>query len=267
MSANGVKTDSHQPAGGGEATQTDDNVVRLPREWLGPREDLVQFDGPDDVVAAPPAPEDFWGEGSSELQSAVVGTPSPPPPVDARAAALGYPARVGRRLRRWPARTIAVGAAASALVILAVVVLSILGGQRTGSPHPRLAGLSHPSDTAADSGLLQIASRHFSRKAARIRRGPVAPRRRSRVPRRHPSKGRSTTVAPSGTSTLVASSYSPSSYSPNSSTAYGPSSSASSTGSQPVSSGGAQAASAQSSQPAFGQNGSLGPGRGAANTQ
>ena len=58
-----------------------DNVVQLPRDWLGPREDLVPF-GPRarEAEAAPEvadatafAAEDFWGENSESLHTAVRG--------------------------------------------------------------------------------------------------------------------------------------------------------------------------------------------------
>lgn len=253
-----MKTDSHQPTEGRETTRTDDNVVRLPREWLGPREDLVQFDVANDPVAAPPAPEDFWGEGSSELQSALVGTPVVPATADTRAAPASHRPRRFQSRRPWPARIAAVGAASAAL-ILAGVVISALGGHRIQPPHTQVAALSHSTDAAADSGLLRRAPRHVSVKPSRVHRVRAGAHRRVHVAHRHSPKP---PPAASGTTTLVASSYSPSS-----SVVYGGSSSASSTGAQIVSSGGAQAASAQSSQPAFGQNGSLGPGRGAPNTQ
>lgn len=46
--------------------EAEDNVVRLPRDWLGPREELIPF-GPsaeaeDDGLATPPSTHDFWGE-------------------------------------------------------------------------------------------------------------------------------------------------------------------------------------------------------------
>src|SRR5690348_15280318 len=85
---------------GGEQSPDDpgeDKVIRLPRDWLGPREDLVPFgpsadrdrgpeppsgprDAPDDASGRPPleevaplapepvSPDDFWGERSAALQ-------------------------------------------------------------------------------------------------------------------------------------------------------------------------------------------------------
>lgn len=65
-----MKTDGrHAKPGGRERDQ--DNVVRLPRDWLGPREELIPF-GPsaeaeDDGLATPPSTHDFWGEPAMGL--------------------------------------------------------------------------------------------------------------------------------------------------------------------------------------------------------
>ena len=160
-SANGVKTDSHDPAHRGEPIQTEDNVVRLPREYLGPREDLVRIGAPDPAATAPPAPEDFWGEGSSDLQSALVG----PPASKAAEAPTGGPPRWRHRPHSWPARTPTVIATATAALILAVVAISALGGQRPGPSHPRVASLSHPLAAPADG----------SRSAPRVQTAECAP--------------------------------------------------------------------------------------------
>ncbi len=251
----GVKTDSHDPAGG---SQTEDNVVRLPREWLGPREELVRIGDPDPAVAPPPAPEDFWGEGSSELQSALVGAPGVQPRAGEDSRQPGLPRPRDRRHPRL-ARTPAVIATATAALVLAVVVISALGGERPGPTRPLVASADGSSSTPK---VLQIDARHLSLKPTRAHRVhvPAASRSRARHPRRSHGQG-----SASGTSTppaLVASSSNS-----NSSVPYTESASVSSTSSQTVSNAPAQAASAQASQPAFGANGSLGPGHGAANTQ
>ena len=56
------------------------NVVRLPRDWLGPRDELVPFgvdrlDDPGDS-AAPPSAADFWGERAGAVQDVLQG-PTP----------------------------------------------------------------------------------------------------------------------------------------------------------------------------------------------
>lgn len=255
-----MKTDSQDPAEGREGTQTEDNVVRFPREWLGPREDLVQIGVPDAAATAPPAPDDFWGDGSSDLQSALVGpTVKDDDSGQADAAPAGSPPRPRDLGRSWPARTPALIAAATAVLILAVVVLSALGGRRSVPPHPQVASISRSRGTSANGsrpalGARMTDARHVSLKPARGRRVHGPARRRP-----HPTKTKRAASGTSATPTLIATSSSS-----NPSTAY---SSVTSTSSQTVSNTPAQAASVQPSQPAFGANGSLGPGRGAANTQ
>ena len=67
--------------GEGEKTTSDSNVVRLPRDWLGPRDQLVPFglsepddpfsaSEPDEPSASAPTASDFWGEGSANVQTA-----------------------------------------------------------------------------------------------------------------------------------------------------------------------------------------------------
>ena len=65
-----METDGRQAKPGGRGIEGEDNVVRLPRDWLGPREDLIPF-GPsaeahDETLATPPSTHDFWGEGAAD---------------------------------------------------------------------------------------------------------------------------------------------------------------------------------------------------------
>jgi hypothetical protein len=117
----------------GSATDRSEKVVRLPRDWLGPREDLVPFS-----QAAPPplepeldafAPNDFWGERAAVIHS-VVQAPEDDARQDPPAGESEKP-RSGRR--RLAAAAAVVGiAAAGALVIL-------LGGSpNRATPGPRL---------------------------------------------------------------------------------------------------------------------------------
>jgi hypothetical protein len=250
-----VKTDSHDPAHRGEPLQPEDNVVRLPREYLGPREDLVQIGAPP-ADAAPPAPEDFWGEGSSDLQSALVG----PPANEAAEAPTGGPPRWRKRPISWPARTPTVIATATAALILAVVVIAAIGGQLHGTPHPQVASLSDlPNGSNSSLSVMEGDARHPALNLARGRRAHDSGRRRAHAAHPRGSKGRRAATGKSTSPTLITSSSSS-----NTSATYGASSPVSPNSSQTVSSTPAQAASAQ---PAFGANGSLGPGRGSANTQ
>ncbi len=78
-SANRINMDGPQTEDGGRETVLEDNVVRLPRDWLGPRDELIPFgasapgqdDEPSEGFGPPPTANDFWGEDSSSLQSAL----------------------------------------------------------------------------------------------------------------------------------------------------------------------------------------------------
>jgi hypothetical protein len=110
-----------------------DNVVRLPRDWLGPRDELIPF-GPSadsaDESASPPTADDFWGEESSSIQTAVEAPAFVDPGWGAASRAR---AREGFHTR---ARAVWVlgGVAAALLITLAVV-----GGG--SSPKPASQGL------------------------------------------------------------------------------------------------------------------------------
>ena len=103
---------------------------------------------------------------------------------------------------------------------------------------------------------------HHSVRARRANRASQRPPRRAH---RHPLKSRTAAPAATPPATSTASSYGSST---SSSPAYSRSTSAPSTSSQPVTSQSAASTQhTQSTQPAFGQNGTLGPGRGAPGTQ
>ena len=97
------------------------NVVRLPRDWLGPRDELVPF-GPrassEDAEEPPPTAEDFWGERSASIHDA----------LQAPADSIDPP--TGTQARRWfdrRPRAAAVGGLAVALVVVIGVVSIVLG--------------------------------------------------------------------------------------------------------------------------------------------
>jgi hypothetical protein len=178
-----------------------ENVVRLPREWLGPPEELVPFGpsaraagverdesrtagrddstgrepagpdeshrrepaGPDDPRRHEPAgpAPDFWGEESAVLQD-VIETPAEPDIV---------PEGVGEsrpQVRRWQTRV----AAAAALVLCAVagtIVLASPGPRpvaRIGSADP--FGGSLPRAVAIAQASLTHAGTALSRAAQRV---------------------------------------------------------------------------------------------------
>jgi hypothetical protein len=119
--------ETREPGQGRRRPLTDGKVVRLPVDWLGPREELVPF-GPsaddhfkDTGVSSPPLrAEDFWGESSAAIHDAlepsvpVAGRPSPaapkaapsrmrqrrPPRLRVKVAVSFEPLRTSAALRR-----------------------------------------------------------------------------------------------------------------------------------------------------------------------
>lgn len=114
--------------------------MRLPRDWIGPREDLVPF-GPRttslELEAAPPSAEDFWGERSAAFHDALEA------PADrgggASTPAGAAPAHNGRRVfafraSHWPAAAVAVVGLAVAALSAISLVSSFTGHSGTRQP-------------------------------------------------------------------------------------------------------------------------------------
>lgn len=172
-----------RPGEHGSDDNDEDKVVRLPRDWLGPRDELVPF-GPsaehDDLKAesasvpdqdegsstSPEAisPDDFWGERSASLQG---------PLDDAEGDRTSEPQH--RRVR-------VAGAVAAAAVAVVVLVLLLVGGTSgPGKPHIS-AGLNPGGAHGASQPLL-------TQKPAPGHRTPTSRRRSkmNRSSRSHPS--------------------------------------------------------------------------------
>jgi hypothetical protein len=147
-------SEGRQTEGGEHEAQRPSKVVRLPRDWLGPREELVPF-GPraafgegDDPRPEPddsaPSPSDFWGEQSAAIQSAVQ---APAVPDDAHEGPAGahrvQPRRIDRRAAAGVAAIVTLAAAAVAALVLSSF------GQRA-APEP--AGSSKAGFAAVLSG-------------------------------------------------------------------------------------------------------------------
>jgi hypothetical protein len=112
------------------------NVVRLPVDWLGPRDELVPLGAPDakalfgeraseqapvsDHATMPPSAADFWGERAEAVQD-VLQAPAPRAPHPApRESRDPEPAR---------GRLVLVVAAAGLLVVAAAALIAGLAGQ------------------------------------------------------------------------------------------------------------------------------------------
>ena len=156
---------------GGREGILDDNVVRLPRDWLGPREDLIPFGStsePGPSVGLAPTADDFWGESSAAVQDAVQA-----PPVH------------GGRGRRLPSiggrRALLVALAAVAAVVVVAVVFASGGARRM----PRPSSLLSASRVSPQVFVGAAAHRNVA-SSARALRLPAAHRQRPK-PVRHKS--------------------------------------------------------------------------------
>ena len=159
---------------------TSDKVVRLPRDWLGPREHLVPFGtaSPPPVEAEPAdfAPDDFWGERSAAIHD-VVQAPVAPWPAGPSEPSTSKP-RLGRRV-------LAAAGLAGVAAAVAIVLLS------AGSPRHAAGG--------ARLNIAAVLSTGVSRSSSRIRPPRIVGR--ATVPRTvkhaaHHSARRKTTPAP-----------------------------------------------------------------------
>ncbi len=154
---------------GQEQEKESENVVRLPRDWIGPREELVPFgpggrgvdgetlDGHGDdeapidsnaTRASAPSAEDFWGEHSDALQDVLQG---PPQDAERSRARTNRSAGTAALLRRSPRRDVA---AVSALVAIAAlfIALSVDGLIAGGN------GGARPEDRVSNSLLGRVAA-------------------------------------------------------------------------------------------------------------
>ncbi len=153
---NGV-TEGRQTEAGEREARPRATVVRLPRDWLGPREELVPFgpradsqnaggavrsnepprgaeESPTNADESPPSAEDFWGERSAAIHNALQA-----PADDPAAVVAAGTRRPPRSLRRLDRRILA---AAGSLAVVAVALVAVsssfsgpsrpTGGAKTG---------------------------------------------------------------------------------------------------------------------------------------
>jgi hypothetical protein len=134
-----VETEGPKTEHGGQEPGTINNVVPFPRDWLGPREELIPFgnstgSGAESSVAGPGA-EAFWA-GECDPLHAVVAAPAASAPI------------AGRRLQPLAGR-LAIGALV--VTVLAMAVLGRIVGVPAGGSGPAIG-----SDVAA-AGLFDLA--------------------------------------------------------------------------------------------------------------
>lgn len=208
------------------------NVVRIPRDWFGPQEELVPFGSSPSERPAPLDPNTFWGEDANAVHDAVSATEDQ---GDDQA----------ERARDRPPRARTWSLAASVVVVLVLagsVGASLLSN--SGPRSPRVAATSsknQPAPTSDRYPLIRVAE-------AGIMRPARAASRASRVHR---------SVRTPATTQIV---YRPASQAPPLTSTYTPvSSGTSTTGGDGQANVVSSASGVQSSQPAFGANGALGP--------
>ena len=161
----------------GGLTRNEENVIRLPRDWLGPPEELVPIGPAARARAArreledgmPPAADAFWSEDAAALHDAVQAPPEvtperlrPPVGLVAPVSSLGIPAlgrlpglgslgRHGRVSRRW---------ALLAVPIAALLVVAVIGTAEGPGSHPAAtkSSVSRRTATANVTSTPQSAS-------------------------------------------------------------------------------------------------------------
>jgi hypothetical protein len=93
-----VETDGRQEDEGRDGRDPESNVVLFPRDWFGPKDELVPF-GPrasqasvvDLEPPAPVRPDDFWGEGSAAIHDVLQGPGASPQEATPRKVGDGSP--------------------------------------------------------------------------------------------------------------------------------------------------------------------------------
>jgi hypothetical protein len=176
---------------GDETAQPAEKVVRLPRDWLGPREHLVPFGSGAAAPETPPSAADFWGERSAAIHGALQAPAEDKAELRAGASdGLAAP-RPRRAIAGFGARRVAaVTGLAAAIAAVAVLATGVLGS--SGSA-PRTAGTARLNVAAVLSNgvsrTLQRGLALLDASAGRSRRSPTTRHRAStvrRTPRSRP---------------------------------------------------------------------------------
>jgi hypothetical protein len=278
-----VDTTETQNRQGSRDKAQQDNVIRLPRDWLGPREDLVPFgpsayrEEPEQAKELPRNADDFWG-GADLLDDEGAATSVAATRAAPRRWSLPTISRLPRpRVRLGVRPRIVMLSGLGVVGILAAVGLVLGSASRKPSAlnaHAHAfvravtgAAVFDPRATDLRDTAAERVSRARAREAANARRrAQIRRRRRERAAaRRHHEHGASpavqpvhyTTPAPAPTSNGTdSSSVSTRASASSSSTPTSTSSTPATTASSASNSG----SSSSSNQPAIGANGTLGPG-------
>jgi hypothetical protein len=140
-----VKTEGRQRGQSGDEALAESNVLQFPRDWIGPRDELVPFGpaadsatksgvrsdtGVEPEPPLPPGADDFWGEGSAAVQDALQAPHAVAPPSELRHGARPE-ARWRWRWHRPPGRSLTtvvglvVGLGVASIACAAVVLTNI----------------------------------------------------------------------------------------------------------------------------------------------
>ena len=179
-----------EPPDNGKPPQTDKVVRLVPRDWLGPPDQLVPLGSTSDAGDGVWGEDDgfgaaaFWSADSASLQSPVVSR------LDGRLAAL-------RNAGLWATCRRQLKPIAGIALAVALVVIAIIGSASAGSP-AHVSGVARPSGArhgAARSSAGSVAILHARTHATAPHR--AAPRaheshrhRPRRAAPRHPAAGR-----------------------------------------------------------------------------
>jgi hypothetical protein len=176
-------SEGRQTEAGEREAPTRGKVVRLPRDWLGPRDELVPFgpraavgkvaDPPRGRAGSAPSAADFWGEQSAEIQSALQAPALPDDDDDGLTGAH----RV--RVRRIDRRAAAGVAAIIAIAAATVAALGFSSSGRAGAP-PRAISSKVGFAAVLSGGVSSILRLDL----ARIDTARVAPFAARRAPHR-----------------------------------------------------------------------------------
>lgn len=173
--------EGQQTESGERAAEPRGKIVRLPRDWLGPRDELVPFgprSAPPEANETPPSPSDFWGEQSAELQSALRGPAVREDPDDGPDAAPAI--RFGHVDRR------AMTGVAAVLMIAAATVVALVANSLGpgGAPKP-LGGSKIGFATVFSGGISSISQLDLGQTAvARVATPKIRRTRHESAPKR-----------------------------------------------------------------------------------
>lgn len=282
--------DSRKTTQGDEGERGTENVVRLPRDWLGSREELIpigsraheaEAEGNAQTDALPPTAASFWDEDSGSLQAPMQAPAEVWQPTPAERHIQPAPRR-SRPLFRWAVTGVfssrrRVTATVAVLAAGLLLALAVIGRSEGGTHNARDKTASVPKRTpintakGANSARLkaktpvvtQIHAQPQSHRSASARTHTGRSRAHKHriqvttIHRRHHT--RPTPPPTKSTSEPVRTTTPTYTQAPASSPATSPPATTSAPSSPPASTDRATSSSSQH-QPAFGASGSLGPG-------